>query len=58
MGARPGVFMLLDMEKAFDRVSCEFTKRGLEALGFGEKFRRWIGMMYTARRNRRDVGCT
>eukprot|EP00966_Prymnesium_polylepis_P024937 575038-Prymnesium_polylepis.1 len=34
------------MEKAFDRVSYEFTKRGLDAYGFGRKFRKWVGMMY------------
>eukprot|EP00966_Prymnesium_polylepis_P142903 3299273-Prymnesium_polylepis.2 len=34
------------MEKAFDRVSYDFTLRGLKALGFGPKFRKWVGMMY------------
>ena len=34
------------MEKAFDRVSYEFTMKGLEALGFGNKFRSWVGQMY------------
>ena len=34
------------MEKAFDRVSYDFTLRGLQALGFGPKFRKWVGMMY------------
>ena len=34
------------MEKAFDRVSYEFTKKGLEAFGFGKGFRKWVGMMY------------
>jgi hypothetical protein len=34
------------MEKAFDRVSYEFTKRGLDAYSFGHKFRKWVGMMY------------
>ena len=34
------------MEKAFDRVSYDFTMRGLESLGFGDRFRSWVGMMY------------
>ena len=39
-GMRKGVLLFLDMEKAFDRVSYEFTMKGLvEALGFGNKFR-------------------
>ena len=43
---RKGAFLFLDMEKAFDRVSYAFTKRGLKALGFGPNFRKWVGMMY------------
>ena len=43
---RKGVLLFLDMEKAFDRVSYEFTMKGLEALGFGNKFRSWVGQMY------------
>ena len=43
---RKGMFIFLDMEKAFDRVSYEFTMRGLEKLGFGDRFRKWVGMMY------------
>jgi hypothetical protein len=43
---RQGVILFLDMEKAFDRVSYDFTLRGLKALGFGKHFRKWIGMMY------------
>ena len=43
---RQGAFLFLDMEKAFDRVSYEFTNKGLEALGFGKHFKNWVGMMY------------
>ena len=43
---RKGIFLFLDMEKAFDRVSYDFTNKGLAALGFGENFRKWVGMMY------------
>ena len=42
---RQGVMLFLDMEKAFDRVSYDFTNMGLEALGFGRHFRQWIKMM-------------
>jgi hypothetical protein len=43
------IFLFLDMEKAFDRVSYEFTKKGLDAYGFGARFhlfQKWVGMMY------------
>ena len=43
---REGIMLFLDMEKAFDRVSYDFTLRGLEAIGFGKKFRKMVGMMY------------
>ena len=39
---RKGIFLFLDMEKAFDRVSYDFTKKALEAYGFGKKFRTWV----------------
>ena len=34
---RQGIFIMLDMEKAFDRVSYDFINDALEALDFGEK---------------------
>eukprot|EP00966_Prymnesium_polylepis_P013068 301247-Prymnesium_polylepis.1 len=43
---RKEIFLFLDMEKAFDRVSYEFTKKGLDAYGFGARFQKWVGMMY------------
>ena len=43
---RGGLFIFLDMEKAFDRVSYEFLNDGLDALGFGENFKKSINMMY------------
>ena len=44
---RQGAFLFLDMEKAFDRVSYEFTNKALDTLGFGKKFKTWVGMMYS-----------
>jgi hypothetical protein len=38
--------LLFDMEKAFDRVSYDFTLSGLKAFGFGKRFRGWVKMMY------------
>ena len=32
---RQGLLIFLDMEKAFDRVSYDFTMRGMDAIGFG-----------------------
>ena len=43
---RKGIMLFLDMEKAFDRVSYDFTLSGLKSLGFGKRFRGWIKMMY------------
>ena len=43
---RKGIMLFLDMEKAFDRVSYDFTLSGLKSLGFGKGFRGWIKMMY------------
>ena len=36
---RKGILLFLDMEKAFDRVSYDFTLAGLKAFGFGKRFR-------------------
>ena len=33
---REGIMLFLDMDKAFDRVSYDFTLRGLASLGFGK----------------------
>ena len=43
---RKGMFIFLDMEKAFDRVSYAFLMRAAEAVGFGPSFMSTIGMMY------------
>eukprot|EP00966_Prymnesium_polylepis_P087464 2023768-Prymnesium_polylepis.2 len=53
---RKGILLSLDMEKAFDRVSYSFTTKGLEALGFGDRFRGWIGMLHnTTKAPRRRI---
>jgi hypothetical protein len=43
---RQGALLFLDMEKAFDRVSYEFLNKGLDALGFGENYKKRVAMMY------------
>lgn len=41
-----GVFLKVDLEKAFDNVSHEFLSRCLRALGFGAVFCGWIELLY------------
>ncbi len=44
---REGLFIFLDMEKAFDRCSYDtYMLQALTALGFGEKFCRSVKLMY------------
>ena len=43
----PCIFLNLDQEKAFDRVSYEFLFKCLETYGFGENFIRWIKILYS-----------
>ena len=42
----PGVLCKLDMEKAFDNVNLGFLMYMLEWLGFPEKWRKWIFLLY------------
>ena len=46
--SRKGVFIFLDMEKAFDRVSFDFLLTSMEALGFGPRFIEAVKMMYNS----------
>ena len=34
------------IKKAFDKVSYDFTMKGLRKLGMGDNFCKWVGMMY------------
>ena len=43
---RGGIFLFLDMEKAFDRCSYEYLIDALRALGFGPRFIQSVGLMY------------
>ena len=42
----PGILVILDQEKAFDRVDHEFLMRTLAKLGFGPTFCNWVEIFY------------
>ena len=43
---RQCVFIFLDMEKAFDRVSFDFLRQAMTALNFGPTFKSCVDKMY------------
>ena len=43
----PCIFLNLDQEKAFDRVSYDFMFKCLKTFGFGNNFIKWIKILYT-----------
>ena len=43
----PGLLLFCDFEQAYDCVSWEYLKATLLKFGFGDVFRKWIGMLYT-----------
>ena len=43
----PCIFLNLDQEKAFDRVSHEFMYKCLETFGLGKNFIQWIKILYS-----------
>ena len=43
----PLAALLIDQEKAFDKVSHHFLQKVLETLGFGPGLRRWIELLYS-----------
>lgn len=44
-----GMFIFLDLEKAFDRVSWKYMKTAVAKLGFGSNFQKWIDILYDDR---------
>ena len=53
-----GVVLLLDQEKAFDRLSWTYMKKVLETMGFGNEFRDWIDILYQDGRGQLKVNNT
>ena len=53
-----GIAVLLDSEKAFDRVSHEFLFKALRAYGVGQKFIRWMKLLNTGCQSRVVYNCT
>ena len=41
-----GILVAADWEKAFDRVSWDYLHEAIDALGFGPRFKEWVGTMY------------
>ena len=42
----PGLMVMLDFEKAFDSVSWQYLFKTLECYNFGQKYIRWIKLLY------------
>ena len=51
----PTGILLLDKEKAFDRLSWEYMTKVLEAKRFGPDFRKWIAILYHASSSRLKI---
>jgi len=46
----PGMFLFLDLEKAFDRVSHQYLLQAVEAAGLPEGYTKWIELLYNRER--------
>ena len=42
----PGLFLIVDFEKAFDSISWKFINHTLTFLNFGDSIKRWINVFY------------
>lgn len=42
----PALFMKLDIQKAFDTINWSYLLEALHALGFGQRWREWISMLF------------
>ena len=43
----PGLFLLIDFEKAFDSVSWSFIQKSLQFFRFGNSIQNWVKLFYT-----------
>ena len=43
----PGIILTIDFEKAFDSVNWSFIFKSLKLFNFGERFQKWVKIMYT-----------
>ena len=48
----PAIFLNIDQEKAFDRVSHDYLLKVMQSFGFGPNFLRWIKILYTNLKSR------
>ena len=44
----PGILLACDQEKAYDSVDWSYMKHTLKRFGFGDKFRRWVDILYNS----------
>lgn len=54
----PLALLLLDQEKAFDKVSHTFLQKVLQTMGFGPVYRRWIHLLYDGAQSRLKINNT
>ena len=49
---KPGLFLKLDIQKAFDTINWSYLLEVLQTLGFGPKWREWISFLFSTATSR------